>query len=158
AAGRLNAKMYGPPVPVRENEVGQIEIGIENRDGAGRFLAETKLPPGEGHRRSVYVQVRRSKPLGVLDTFDGAAADPNCEARNSSTVAPQALLLLNNDFVTAQAEGFAQRVARAVPGDPGQQVAAAWRVAYGVGPAAAEKEKALMFLKELTAHYEQTKD
>src|SRR5205807_9675548 len=55
--GTLNEKRFGPPVPVKENDVGQIVIGIENKDGAGRFLAEVKLPDGQEFRRSVYVQV-----------------------------------------------------------------------------------------------------
>src|SRR5207245_2935126 len=92
-SGRLNPAAFGPPVPVKENDVGQFVLGVENRDGAGRFTAEVPLPPGDDARRSVYVQVRRSRPLSVLDTFDWATAEPNCEARNRSTSPAHALLL-----------------------------------------------------------------
>ena len=51
----------------------------------------------------MYVQVRRSLPLSMLETFDAPALNPNCEIRNRSTVAPQSLLLMNNDFVLARA-------------------------------------------------------
>ena len=111
-SGTLAAAMYGPPVPVKENEVGQFVLGIENKDTAGRFTKPVPLPPGEEFRRSVYVQVRRSRPFAVLDTFDWATTEPNCEVRNSSTVTPQALMLLNGEFLQAQSEAFAARAGR----------------------------------------------
>ena len=49
-------------------------------------------------------------PLSMLETFDAPALTPNCELRNRSTVAPQSLLLMNNDFVLAQAQALAERV------------------------------------------------
>src|SRR5205085_8927168 len=83
-SGSLSLKMFGPAVPVRENDVGQVVVGKGTKDLArGRTTAEA-LPEGEVHRRSVYVQVRRSQPLSVLEAFDGATAEPNCECRNSS--------------------------------------------------------------------------
>ena len=45
---------------------------------------------GEEFRRSVYVQVRRSLPLAMLETFDAPTLTPNCEVRNFSTVSTQA--------------------------------------------------------------------
>src|SRR5262249_1148827 len=68
-SGKLNAKMFGPPVLVMEDEVGQFVIGIENKNGENRPGPEIPMH-GEEFRRSVYVQVRRSRPLSVLDTFD----------------------------------------------------------------------------------------
>ncbi len=59
-SGKLNAKMFGPPVPVMADEVGQFVVGIENLN-AGRPQGVIPLR-GEEFRRSVYVQVRRSRP------------------------------------------------------------------------------------------------
>src|SRR5262249_42378278 len=39
-SGGLNPNPGGPPVPVKENDAGQFVLGVENRDGAGRFTAE----------------------------------------------------------------------------------------------------------------------
>jgi hypothetical protein len=147
---RLNPRAFGPPVPVKENDAGQFVLGVENRDGAGRFTAEVSLPAGEDARRSVYVQVRRSRPLAVLDTFDWATAEPNCEARNSSTATPQALMLLNGEFVIAQAEAFADRVRVEAGADVQAQVARAWRLAYGCPPTADELSAAEAFLRDQT--------
>ncbi len=152
-SGRLGLKMFGPPVPVRENDVGQVVVGKGTKDLARGTTVAEALPEGEEFRRSVYVQVRRSLPLGVLETFDGATAEPNCECRTSSTVAPQALLLMNNDFVLGQAEAFATRLVREAGGDARAQVVRAWRLAFAAEPAAEDLRDALAFLAEQEAHF-----
>jgi mono/diheme cytochrome c family protein len=152
-SGALFGKPFGKPVPVKDNEVGQIVLGIENKDGAGRFTAEIPLPPGEALRRSVYVQVRRSRPLGVLDTFDWATAEPNCEARNASTVTPQALLLMNGDFIVEQSEMFAARLAQDAGAEVKAQVVRAWQLAFAVEPSQKQVQRAVDFIAEQTAHF-----
>ncbi len=151
-SGKLNPKMFGSPVPVVEDDAGIIIIGKPNRDAAYR-LGDESVAAGEESRRSVYIQVRRSKPLNVLDTFDWAKAEPNCEARNSSTATPQALALMNGTFVIQQAEFFAERVRRDAGTDPASQVARAWKLAYGCEPSEREKAGALAFLKDATVAF-----
>jgi hypothetical protein len=151
ASGKLNLRQYGPPVPVKENEVGQFVLGIDNKDGAGRFTKEIPLPPGDEFRRSIYAQVRRSRPLGVLDTFDWAATEPNCEARSSSTVTPQALLLMNSAFILEQSQAFAERLRAEAGPDVKAQVTRAWRLAFGIDPTEQELRGAVTFLQEQTA-------
>ena len=102
--------MFGPPVPVAPDEAGQvIVVGVDTRDSAGQPVGKRAALGDEEFRRSLYIQVRRSLPLGLLETFDAPAMTPNCERRASSTVAPQSLLLMNNDFVVEQSEAFAAR-------------------------------------------------
>jgi hypothetical protein len=144
--------MFGAAVPVMENEVGQIVIGIENKNGENRPGPVISLH-GEEFRRSVYVQVRRTRPLGVLDTFDAPAMEPNCAARASSTVAPQALMLMNSEFIITQAGYFAERVRREAGSDPRAQAACAWRLAFGREPTGPEIREALAFLAEQTANF-----
>jgi hypothetical protein len=151
-SGKLNPKMFGPPVPVTEDDAGIVIIGKPNRDAAYR-LGDESVPAGEESRRSVYIQVRRSKPLNVLDTFDWARVEPNCEARNSSTATPQALMLMNGSFVMQQAEFFADRICRDAGTDPALQVGRAWMLAYGSDPSEKERAAALAFLKESTAAF-----
>jgi hypothetical protein len=151
ASGKLNVKMFGPPVPVMEDEVGQFVVGIENKNGENRPGAIIPLH-GEEFRRSVYVQVRRSRPLAMLDTFDAPTLDPNCEARNASTVAPQSLLFMNNDFVLTHAAHMAERVQREAGADLRAQVTLAWRLTYASEPSDAEVKEATGFL---TAEAEQ---
>lgn len=145
-SGKLNAKMFGPPVPVMADEVGQFVVGIENLN-AGRPQGVIPLK-GEEFRRSVYVQVRRSKPLSMLSTFDAPLMEPNCEERDVSTVAPQALLMMNNDFVVEQSSHFARRVRQEAGEDIKAQIRLAWRLTFNREPSEAEIQSASMFLGE----------
>jgi hypothetical protein len=156
ASGRLNLKPFGPPVPVMEDDVGLAVIGKANRDGAGYKLGEETVPAGEESRRSIYVEVRRSKPLIVLDVFDWATVEPNCEARKSSTATPQSLLLLNNEFTLNEAVHLAERVRREGGAELRSQIALVWRLAYASEPQPAELDKAAAFVTAQTKVFEST--
>src|SRR5438270_3882773 len=119
-SGKVNGKMFGTSLPIIEDEVGQFVVGIENKNGENRPGPVIPLN-GEEFRRSVYVQARRSRPLAVLDTFDAPAMEPNCDARNASTVTPQALMFMNSEFVVTQAGDFAERVWKEARDDPRAQ-------------------------------------
>jgi mono/diheme cytochrome c family protein len=147
-SGKLNGKQLGPPVPVMVDEVGQVILGVDTRDGAGRPTGRVVPLNGDEFRRSVYVQMRRSRPLSILETFDLPAPEPNCELRNASTVTPQSLLLMNNSVVVAHAADFAQRVRREAGDDPGAQVKHAWRLAFAAEPTADDVKEAVTFLEE----------
>ncbi len=149
-SGKLNPTRSGPPVPVMEDDAGLVVIGRSNRDGAGYKLGDESVATGEEFRRSVYVQVRRSRPLAVLAAFDPATTEPNCEMRPSSTATPQALMLLNGEFAAAQAEAFAARVRRDAGADADAQVVRAWKLAYLRAPTDGEVAAALSFLRGAT--------
>lgn len=129
-AGLRTGLMFGPASSVNPDDVGQIIVGKATRDGNGILVAKFEDSP-EQFRRSVYVQVRRSMPLGVMEPFDIATMSPNCECRTSSTVAPQALLMMNNDLIVRLSERFAQRVISEAGDDSTAQVRHAWRLAFG---------------------------
>jgi hypothetical protein len=150
-AGRLSGKMFGPPTPVTPDEVGQIIVGVDTRDSSGRPTGKVVALGEDEFRRSIYVQVQRSKPLGILETFDAPVMSPNCEQRNTSTNAPQSLLLMNNALVLQQAEAMAQRIEREVGGVPKSQLQRAWQLAFGRTPSAREVERGLAFLQEQTS-------
>jgi len=149
AGDQLNLRQYGAPVPVMEDEDGQVVVGIENLNGENR--PGPVLPmQGEDFRRSIYVQVRRSRPLAVLDMFDLPALDPNCTARTPSTVAPQSLLLMNSDFVLGGSDSLATRLTRDAGIDTPAKIRLAWHLIYGRSPAPQEVEAAQKFLAEQT--------
>jgi len=149
-SGTLNPKMFGPPVPVMPDEVGQVVLGVDTRDSAGRPSGKTVLLGSEAYRRSVYVQVRRSMPLSMLETFDAPRLAPNCELRSASTVAPQALLMLNNELIVDEADAFAQRIRGQAGADLGAQIRAAWQAAFAEEPTAAQRADAQEFLAAQT--------
>ena len=150
-SGKLSDKMFGPAVPVMADEVGQFVVGIENLN-AGR--PQGVIPLGEEEfRRSVYVQVRRSRPLSVLAAFDAPLMEPNCESRNSSTVAPQSLMLMNNDFVLAQSRAFARRIEQEAGPELRAQVMLAWRMSNGAELDETKLAELVEFLNEQAAHF-----
>jgi mono/diheme cytochrome c family protein len=151
-SGKLNRQMFGEPVPVKEDDVGQFVLGIENKDGENKPGAEIPLN-GQENRRSLYVQMRRTRPLAMLDTFDAPVMEPNCEARSASTVAPQSLMLLNNSFVVAQAGVFAGRVQQEAGPDLEAQIRRAWALAFGQEPAVKDVAAARAFIDRQTGHF-----
>jgi mono/diheme cytochrome c family protein len=141
ATGVLNRKMFGSPVPVKEDTVGQIVVGLD-------VPAAGAEPPiaHEAFRRSIYIQVRRSQPLAMLHAFDQPVMETNCERRTVSTVATQSLMLMNSDFILQQSGYLAARIRKEAVGGPAQQVQAAWQLALARPPEPAELERALAFL------------
>lgn len=131
AAGRLDRTMYGPPVPVELDAVGQV-------------IVKDDLP-----RRSIYLEVRRSQPVSLLAVFDQPSDVLHCECRVPSTTASQALVLMNNDFVLKHARLFAERV-YSQP-DRSARIRHAWQIAYQRPPAEDELNLATEFLNRQEA-------
>ena len=135
--GTLNAEPAGPPVPVRVDENNQTVVG-----------SEKPLPAGQLFRRSIYVTQKRSLPAQVLAVFDAPQMEPNCELRNSSTVAPQSLLLMNSAFVVEQADMLAKRVRAQAGSDLRKQAELAWQKVFGVPGEAKELDSLATYLSE----------
>jgi hypothetical protein len=98
-------------------------------------------------RRSVYVTQKRTVGAPIMDLFDPPDAVSSCPKRSTTTVAPQALQLLNNKFVVGQSTLFAQRLRNETGKDPVQEIGRAFRLSYGRPPDAQELEASLEFLK-----------
>ncbi len=145
-SGKLVDKPFGKPVPVSPDDVGQIVLAIDTRDSAGRPSGKVEPLGDDEFRRSIYVQVRRSMPLGVLEPFDLPRMTPNCERRAFSTAAPQSLLMLNNPFVIQQAEFLASRIRESAGEDLTEQVTLAWRIVFGRRPSESDIAAGIEFL------------
>ncbi len=153
-SGKLAPAISGKPVPVMANEEGQVVIGQDATDTAGRPSGKIIPLHGEEFRRSVYVQVRRSKPLGMLETFDAPTmVEPNCSERPSTTVSPQSLMLMNSGYMREYAQYFAMRLQKESAGDVKGQVSLAFRLAYGRVPQEADVAAGMKFVEEQVAFY-----
>jgi hypothetical protein len=142
--GTLNLRMAGPgvyPTIPRSVLAGQSMPG----NGWG------KSPPEEQARRSVYVHVKRSLIVPILEAHDLADTDSSCAVRYTTTVPTQALAMLNGDFTTEQAVALAQRLAAAAPHDLEGQVKYAIRLTTGRTPTKAEVRHDVAFVKEMQA-------
>jgi hypothetical protein len=152
-SGSRSQAMSGPAATVNPDEVGQVIIGKATRDGNGILVA--KPDTGEDQfRRSIYIQVRRSMPLGMLEPFDVASTAPNCERRTSSTVPPQSLLMMNHEIVLQQSQRFAQRVATEAGDDVAAQVRRAWQLVYGQPASEADVSAAVALIESQRQHFE----
>ncbi len=140
-SGSLNPEAYGPPVPVAPDEGGLFSVG-------GGSVSEDRAEL----RRSVYVQQRRTQPVAMLEAFDAPRMEPNCERRVSSTVATQALELMNGSFVLARSEELASRLLEEF-GDPSATeglVEQAWTAAFGTVPDETQRADLAYFLETQT--------
>jgi hypothetical protein len=98
-SGRLDPKMYGPAVRVR---IPADAMVTRTKDEYPKNAPETG-------RRSVYVFVKRSVMTPFMECFDAPSASASCGRRAQSTVATQAVTLLNDPFVRECAVAFAAR-------------------------------------------------
>jgi len=93
ASGTLDRTLFGPAIGVKEDDSGQV--------------VASDVP-----RRALYLLQRRSQPVALMQAFDAPAMTTNCEARASSTVATQSLMLMNGEFWLTQAAQLADRALR----------------------------------------------
>jgi len=98
-------------------------------------------------RRSLYVYSKRSIRYPLFEAFDQPNLINSCDRRNSSTIAPQALLLMNNNFVLTEAKYFAERLRRDAGDDARAQAQKAYRLALGRAPTAFELAKTVEFIR-----------
>jgi len=149
AAGTLNLTPFGEPVGIARDPLGRIVVGQEQLN-ANRDVMKVVSLGKDDTRRSIYVQVRRRRPVTVLETFDAPTMSPNCEARNCSTVAPQSLMLMNDDFVLDTSRALAIRLREEAPGDARAQITKAWRILFSRPPAENDVLRSLAYLAEQT--------
>jgi hypothetical protein len=98
------------------------------------------------NHRSVYLMTQRFQRHPYLALFDGPDTNTTTEQRGTSTVPQQALYLMNNPFVTEQAEGFARRLI-AASADPGQRIGLAHEWALSREARSEEYERGLRYLE-----------
>ncbi|MGH9722345.1 MAG: PSD1 and planctomycete cytochrome C domain-containing protein [Bryobacteraceae bacterium] len=99
-------------------------------------------------RRSLYVFSKRSIRYPMFETFDQPNLINSCDRRNRSTIAPQALLMMNNSLLVLQAKYFAQRVQLEAGREVRDQIDRAWRLALGRAPLESEQTRAAQFMKD----------
>ncbi len=90
-------------------------------------------------RRTLYLTTVRSDRTGFGPLFDAADSTAPVEKRTVSTVAPQALFLMNHPFVRRQAEAFADRVLAQATTEA-DRLDYAHRLAFGRPPTAEERQ------------------
>jgi hypothetical protein len=135
ASDELNLAMGGPS--------GLPELPRELTERYGW----TKSPKVEDrNRRAVYLFAKRNMRLPLFDAFDAPDTHETCCRRDETTTAPQALSLLNDDWMLGRADAMARRVRKLAGDEPAAQVAAAWQIALGREPSDESRQSATAFL------------
>ena len=97
-------------------------------------------------RRTLYLMTVRSDRSGFGPLFDAADSGVSVERRTISTVAPQALFLLNNPFLLEQTHLLAQRLATVEPQNSSARIQRAYLLLYSRPATPQEIEIGLTFL------------
>ncbi len=139
SAGTLNRAVGGPGV------YPYIDPSLWQGSSGRKWPGKSDDDPA-AWRRSIYVFSKRSIPLPMLEVFDKPDSFGSCARRNRSTIAPQALILMNNSFVRGQAERLAGRIRAEAGEDAARQAELAFEIAFARPPSAAEKTAAVEFL------------
>ncbi|MBX3177280.1 MAG: PSD1 domain-containing protein [Candidatus Hydrogenedentes bacterium] len=98
-------------------------------------------------RRTIYARVDRQFLPPVFRMFDFPSPDMHSPRRLDTTVPQQALFLMNNPFVQAQAKAFAGRAAEAVPEAGTDRIAWFFQHAYQRAATPEQAAQSLAFME-----------
>ncbi len=138
-AGSLDKSMGGPGV------FPYIDPSLFQASSKRTWNGKSDTDPSTW-RRSLYVFSKRSIPLPMLEVFDKPDTIGSCARRNRSTVAPQALILMNNSMIHLHAQRFADRLAEEAGNDRRKFVTLAFEHAYSRPPSDQELKDSLAYL------------
>jgi len=97
-------------------------------------------------RRSVYLTIKRSRLLPMLQAFDAPEPIQSVGERQSTTATTQALMMMNSQLVRQQAERLARTVQPASAADVPKSIEKAYRVALGRAPTDGERQRMAAFV------------
>jgi hypothetical protein len=107
-------------------------------------------------RRSIYFTVKRSLLNPMLSLYDAPETLTTAGRRNSTTTAPQALLLINSPYIRELAQAFAVRISPKSDDDLSTIVSNAYRLALNREPSNNELQAAMQFIERQQKGYEQS--
>jgi hypothetical protein len=129
----------------------EAEVIRDSLLALGGALDPTMFGPGTldeaSRRRSIYFTVKRSKLIGMMVVFDAPEALVGVADRPATTIAPQALMMMNNPHVREWANGFAKRFAPTPQTADDAAVRNAYLLALSRPPTSEELADGAAFLK-----------
>ncbi|MBY0587068.1 PSD1 and planctomycete cytochrome C domain-containing protein [bacterium] len=132
--GRLDHTLGGKTVPLRNRQFVFDHTSIDHT----RY---------DSLRRSIYLPIIRNNLYPFFEQFDFPDPTTPTGSRSPTVVAPQALLLMNADWVMDSASELAQEIL-ALPGDDSARLRALYYRMLGRGPTADEVERAIRFVRD----------
>jgi hypothetical protein len=119
---------------------------------AGRLDARPGGPAEsnpKSSRRMLFTKNSRTNRSGLGPLFDMANAAMHVERRTVSTVAPQALHLMNDPWISDTARQVTERPEIAAETDPRQRIQALYKLVFGRWPTPTEMELGCGFVKRV---------
>lgn len=101
------------------------------------------------NRRSVYLPVVRSALYEVYQVFDFAEPSVMNGKRDSTTIATQALFMLNSPLVAAQSQELARRVLNQPSLGDAERIRELYAMTFQRAPTVSEQTRALEFISQL---------
>jgi hypothetical protein len=99
----------------------------------------------------LYLKSSRTSRSGLGPLFDGANAAMHVERRTVSTVAPQALFLMNDPWIGDAAGWVTKRPEIATEAEPARRIPALYQLIFGRNPTPAELELGCSFVERAKA-------
>ncbi|MDR3639116.1 MAG: DUF1549 and DUF1553 domain-containing protein [Isosphaeraceae bacterium] len=138
-SGGLNPTLGGPPV------FPELPAELTKLSNKGAVWPVSPRPEDRA-RRSLYVFVRRNLRYPFFEAFDRPDTNTSCPRRAVTTIAPQALTLLNSALANDASRGLAERVEREAGPVREAQVERAYWLAFGRSPDGPERRLAGEYL------------
>lgn len=129
-------------------KVGGSLLNLKNRSYAFNHESKDGVTY-DYNRRSLYLPVIRNHLYGMFMLFDYSDASVLNGNRSSTTVAPQALYLLNSHVVEDASKRMAENVLNQNSGSPELKIQQLYLISYGRLPSKQEISGALHFLTEM---------
>ena len=134
ASGNFNDTMFGagvrPELPPNFGGAASWKVG----------------DPPDRVRRSVYIYAKRNLPYPLMAAFDFPDMHEACGCRTKTTIAPQALMLLNSGLIVNAAKQLSSRSKdEAGSADPAARIGRAWQITFGRSPSDHEVQAAMKF-------------
>jgi hypothetical protein len=148
-SGQINGQMFGPAfkAPIQSEAIQARNV----KDPYPKDLRES----AETRRRTIYMFHKRVVQHPLIQAFDAPDASVSCGRRINTTVAPQALALLNDHFVRMRAVDFAGRLISEAGGSASTCVERGYKLALGRFPSVRELEASVRFVDAQTATRQQ---
>lgn len=142
ASGQLSERRGGPGIrPPLPDEL--VHTLLKNQWPVSKN-------PADYTRRSIYLFVRRNLRYPLFEAFDKPDTNFSCPRRNESTIAPQALMLLNSKLSLDAAKSLAVSIEEAIgdsPTDANVKVELTYLRTLSRNPSSDELKLAAEFLK-----------
>ena len=105
------------------------------------------VKPENTQRRTIYLPVFRNRLFSVMNLFDFVDATTSTGKRNETNVAPQALYMMNSEFVHECSESLADRLLSEAAAE-NEQIDRAFRSILSRPPSQSERESAHEYLAQ----------